>query len=436
MPTIRRLVFHIDMDSFFASVEKRDHPGLRDRPVIIGADPMKGKGRGVVSTCCYIAREYGVRSAMPISRAYRLCPHAVFIRPNMERYKETSRNIMEILASFADSFEPVSIDEAYLDVTCRVEGYGGDGHSVDGQGGGGCEEGSGDGENEETDEYMKEDNGDGYVFKGDRKNEETDEKEGSDRENEPCKKSEGEGRYRSPRALAYAIKKEIFKRERLTCSIGIASSKSVAKIASDMDKPNGITEVPPGGEAEFLAFLPVDRLSGIGKKTGTAFCENGIETIGQLAEASEEYLRERIGDFAVGFKYIAMGMDDRPVEPYEGVESISRERTFMEDTGDEEVIMANLRRMARLVHRNALRERVRYRTIGIKVRLADFTTFTREKSIPVPVNTFSPIMEIVNLLWQEFSPPPQKIRLLGVRVSGLESGGYVQTTLERWIGEL
>ena len=355
------LIFHIDMDSFFASVEKRDRPEHRKKPVIIGADPKEGKGRGVVSTCCYLAREYGVHSAMPISTAYRLCPHGIYLRPDMGKYKLASRNIMKILASFADAIQPVSIDEAYLDVTQKVT------------------------------------------------------------------------EFDTPRQLAFAIKKEIFKTQRLTCSIGIASNKSVAKIASDMEKPNGITEVAPGKEAQFLAPLPVRKISGIGEKTEKIFLENRIHTIGELAQASEEFLREKIGDFAVGFKYVAMGIDNRQVKPYEGMESISRERTFEEDTGDEQIIMTRFWHMAELINQTAIRYNVRYRTVGIKVRFADFTTLTRERSLPVAVNTLTAILRNVESLWKEFSPPPQKIRLLGVRISGLETGKYVQTTLDRWL---
>ena len=268
---------------------------------------------------------------------------------------------MGILAPFADSFQPVSIDEAYLDVTSKVK------------------------------------------------------------------------EFETPRELAIAIKKEIFKAERLTCSVGIAGNKSTAKIASDMEKPNGITEVIPGKEAEFLAPLPVGKISGIGKKTQGIFRENGIVTIGQLAEASEEFLRENIGDFSVGFKYIAMGIDNREVRPYEGMESISRERTFGKDTKDEELIMGRFREMAAMVHRTAIKHGVRYRTIGIKVRFADYTTFTRARSLPVAVSTLSTILEGVEHLRREFSPPPQEIRLLGVRLSGLEKGTHVQTTLDRWM---
>lgn len=355
-----RTIFHVDMDSFYASVEKRDRPELRDRPVIIGADPKGGKGRGVVSTCCYIARTYGIHSAMPISTAYRLCPDGEYLPPDFTKYRTVSSNIMSILESYSDGFQPVSIDEAYLDVTEKVKGY------------------------------------------------------------------------ESPRKLAIAIKKDIFLAEHITCSIGIAANKSIAKIASDMEKPNGITEVPPGTEKEFLAPLPVGKISGIGPKSRKIFEANGIDTIGHLAEASEEFLRERIGDYAVGFKAVALGLDNRPVRRYTGMESMSAERTFMEDTDDETVIMDKFGEIIDKLHERALKKDVSYRTIGIKVRLSDFTTFTREKSLQVAVRGKDAIRNTVEHLWQEFSPPPKKIRLLGVRVSGLEKGEAAQRTLDEW----
>lgn len=357
---MHRTIFHIDMDSFYASVEKRDRPELRDQPVIIGADPKGGKGRGVVATCCYIARTYGIHSAMPISKAYRLCPRGTFLQPDFRKYKEVSEHIMDILSSFGDRFQPVSIDEAYLDVTEKVT------------------------------------------------------------------------EFESSRMLAIEIKKQIFTAERLTCSIGISTSKSVSKIASDLEKPNGITEVEPGMEAEFLAPLPIGKISGIGQKTKVIYERNGIMTIGKLAESSEEYLREKIGDHAVGFKYIAMGKDTRPVKRSEGRDSISTERTFMKDTNDEGIIIPKLMEMVEQVHGSALKHGFQYRTIGIKVRFSDFSTFTRERSLGVAINTQEPIRYHVMQLWDEFSPPPKRIRLLGVRLSGLEKGDYQQTSLDHW----
>jgi DNA polymerase IV (archaeal DinB-like DNA polymerase) len=357
---MHRTIFHIDMDSFYASVEKRDHPELRDRPVIIGADPKGGKGRGVVATCCYVARTFGVHSAMPISIAYRLCPTGAYLPSDFTKYREVSHHIMEIFESFADSFQPVSIDEAFLDVSERVE------------------------------------------------------------------------EYETARKLAIAIKKEVFLAEKLTCSIGIATNKSIAKIASDFQKPNGITEVLPDSEAEFLAPLPIGKISGIGPKSRKVFEAAGIMTVGELARAEESFLRERIGDYSVGFKYIAMGLDDRPVMRRTGMESMSAERTFMEDTDDEKIIMEKFGEIVEKLHERAIKKNISYRTIGIKVRLSDFTTFTREKSFQVPVNTKEPIYRNVEILWQEFSPPPKKIRLLGVRLSGIERGKPEQRSLEEW----
>lgn len=357
---MHRTIFHIDMDSFYASVEKRDRPELRDRPVIIGADPKRGKGRGVVATCCYIARRSGVHSAMPISTAYRLCPEGEYLPPDFNKYREVSQHLMKIFESFADSFQPVSIDEAFLDVSERVQ------------------------------------------------------------------------EFESPRKLAIAIKKEVYLAEKLTCSIGIATSKSIAKICSDFQKPNGITEVPPGTEAEFLAPLPVGKISGIGPKSRKVFEAAGITTIGELARASDEFLRDRIGDFSMGFKHVAMGLDDRPVMRRTGMESMSAERTFMEDTDDEGIILGKFGEIVEKLHERAMKKKISYRTIGIKVRLSNFTTFTREKSLQVPINSKEPIYRCIELLWQEFSPPPKKIRLLGVRLSGIERGKPKQRSLDEW----
>ena len=357
---MHRTIFHIDMDSFYASVEKRDDPSIRDKPVIIGADPKGGKGRGVVATCCYIARTYGVHSAMPISTAYRLCPEGVYVPPDFTKYREVSQRIMEIFESFADSFQPVSIDEAFLDVTHRVL------------------------------------------------------------------------EFETPRKMAIEIKKSVFLAEKLTCSIGIAPNKSIAKIASDMEKPNGITEILSGKEAEFLAPLPIGKISGIGPKSRKVFEHHGIMTIGELARTSEDDLREKIGDYAVGFKYIAMGLDNRPVMRRTGMESMSAERTFMEDTDDEKIIMEKFGEIIERLHERALKKKISYKTIGIKVRFSNFTTYTREKSFAVPINTKEPIYQNVELLWKEFSPPPKKIRLLGVRLSGVERGKPEQRTLAEW----
>ena len=215
-----RTVLHVDMDAFYASVEQRDRPELRGRPVVVGADP---RGRGVVSAASYEVRFYGVHSAMPIGRAARLCPHAVFLPVDMDKYAAVSRQVMAVLAAFTPLLEPVSIDEAFLDVT-GTETLSGDGPTV-----------------------------------------------------------------------AATIKARIAKELALTASVGVAANKFVAKVASDLRKPDGLVVVPAGAEADFLAPLPVSRLWGVGKVTGQGLEEMGITTIGQLATVPVGYLEARFG---------------------------------------------------------------------------------------------------------------------------------------------
>jgi len=224
---LTRVIFHVDLDAFYASVEIRSNQSYRGVPLIIGADPKDGKGRGVVITCSYEARKFGVRSAQPISVAFKLCPTAVYVRPNFELYDEVSGDVMGLLKRFADKFEQASIDEAYMDVTQICNRYGG---SVE---------------------------------------------------------------------LAKHVKAELESTERLTCSIGIAPNKSTAKIASDMKKPNGLTYVDPTRAKEFLAPLPVSKISGIGKKTEQKLNELGIKTIGELAIYPTGKLYEEFGKNAV-----------------------------------------------------------------------------------------------------------------------------------------
>ncbi|MCA9704042.1 MAG: DNA polymerase IV, partial [Methanolinea sp.] len=211
MTEFQRIILHLDMDSFFASVEIREDPGLSGRPVVVGADPREGRGRGVVSTASYEARRFGIHSGMPISRAFIVCPHAVFIRPHFDKYTQTSARIMEIISECTDRWEQVSIDEAYLDMTHL-----------------------------ET--------------------------------------------YEEAGAVAEELRHTIRERERLTCSVGIAPTKLVAKIASDFKKPDGLTIVRPLEVRDFLSPLPVGRIPGIGRVTGTELENLGIQTIGQLAE--------------------------------------------------------------------------------------------------------------------------------------------------------
>jgi len=218
-----RTILHVDMDAFYAAIEQRDHPEWKGKPVIVGADPQQGKGRGIVATCSYEARQFGVHSAQPISQAWRLCPHGIYVRPDMEKYGRVSERVMDILLGFTDLVEQVSIDEAFLDVT------------------------------------------------------------GS------------EGLFGSGVEIAKRIKNRIREEIKLTASVGVAECKFVAKVASDLEKPDGLVVVNPGGARKFLAPLPIGRLWGVGAKTEAILKEMGLEHIGQVAEMPLEALTSRLG---------------------------------------------------------------------------------------------------------------------------------------------
>ena len=258
-PGPARTIIHVDMDAFYASVEQRDRPDLRGRPVIVGADP---RGRGVVSAASYEARAFGVHSAMPIGRAARLCPTGVFLPVDMAKYAQVSRQIMAILAEFTPLLEPLSIDEAFLDVTAS-RGLLGDGERI-----------------------------------------------------------------------ARAIKQRIRDTVGLTASVGVASNKFVAKVASELRKPDGLVVVPPGEEAAFLAPLPVSRLWGVGRVTASDLDAMGILTIGQLATVPVDHLRARFGGSGADLRALALGLDDRPVEPFAPPKSMGAEETFEQDHRD------------------------------------------------------------------------------------------------------
>ncbi|PYQ47049.1 MAG: DNA polymerase IV, partial [Acidobacteria bacterium] len=246
-PTVApRTILHVDMDAFYAAIEQRDRPELRGKPVIVGADPRGGQGRGVVATASYEARRFGVGSAMPISQAWRACPHGVYVRPDMEKYTAVSREVMDVLRGFTDAVEPISIDEAFLDVT-----------------------------------------GSARLFAA--------------------------GRAAPGEDIARALKAAIRERTQLTASVGVASSKMVAKVASDIRKPDGLVVVPPGTEAAFLAPLPVRRLWGVGPKMEEQLLKIGVHTIGELAACDAARLERRVGTHGHDLVPLALGVDHRPV---------------------------------------------------------------------------------------------------------------------------
>ena len=355
-----RVIMHIDMDAFYSSVEQRENPDLRGKPVIVGADPKGGKGRGVVAGCSYEARKFGVHSAQPISMACRLCPSGVYLRPNFVLYEQASEQVMELLKQFTQKLEPMSIDEAFMDVSDKVTGF---------------DEGT---------------------------------------------------------ALAETIKQEVKRKAQLTCSVGVAPNKSVAKIASDFMKPDGLTAVPPGKVVEFLAPLPVGKISGIGKKSSEILGTLGIKTIGDLAATHPSKLTEAFGKYGTRLWQVAKGIDDEEVRTSYSIKSISSETTFEEDLADRGKVMDAFASLVQDVHARVLSEKVLFRTVGIKVRLENFTTFTRAKTHTKHTNDITVMGEYVKKLFSEFESSREKIRLVGVRVSNLRKIDSGQETILNW----
>jgi DNA polymerase IV (DinB-like DNA polymerase) len=346
---LSRVIFHVDLDAFYASVEEREDPSLQGKPLIIGADPKEGKGRGVVVACSYEARKRGLHSGMPISRAYRLCPEGIYRRPNFELYGQVSVDVMEFLRKFADKFEQVSIDEAYLDVTQSCSRYGG------------------------------------------------------------------------PVELAKRIKSELKRSEGLRCSIGIAPNKSTAKIASDFQKPDGLTYVNPQRVAEFLAPLPVSRISGIGKKTEPRLNELGIKTIGDLAKYPPKELHRLFGKSAVWLWAIANAEEKVEVQETYEMKSIGAEYTFEIDTDDWSEINRQLLILIDSVHQRLGDEKMAYRTVTLKIRFTGFETHTHAKTLRFPATSKELIAEVIKSLAEHFRTKPKKVRLVGVRLSGLKA---------------
>ncbi len=345
MPPRPRTILHVDMDAFFAAVEQRDRPELRGKPVIVGADPRGGRGRGVVSTASYEARRFGVGSAMPISEAWRRCPHGVYVHPDMEKYARESDRVMEILHRFTDLVEPVSIDEAFLDVTGSARAIG------------------------------------------------------------------------TGEEIAGKLKASIREETRLTASVGVASSKLVAKVASDMRKPDGLVVVPPGGEAAFLAPRPVRRLWGIGSKMEEALAKLGIVTIGDLAAIEPGRLERRLGTHGHDLQSLARGEDDRDVVSHgEGAKSIGQEHTYGEDTADPEQLRATLLQLADAVAARLRAHGLRARTVTLKYRDEDFHTTTHARTLDAATDSGNAIFRVASELFAE-THRGRKVRLLGVSTS-------------------
>jgi DNA polymerase IV (DinB-like DNA polymerase) len=348
------------MDAFYSSVEQRENPSLKGKPIIIGADPKGGVGRGVVAACSYEARRFGVHSAQPISQAFRLCPAGVYLRPNFPLYEQASEQVMSVLGEFTQRLEQISIDEAFMDLT-------------------------------------------GYVLS-----------------------------FEDAAALAGKIKQEVKEKAGLTCSIGIATNKSLAKIASDFRKPDGLTTVPPDRVREFLTPLSVAKISGVGKKSSEILNKMGITSIGQLASTHPSRLNEVFGRYGTRIWQIANGIDEEEVVTSYPIKSISTETTFDEDLSDKEKVIGAFSSLIQDVHERLESQKMLFRTVGIKVRFEDFTTLTRARTHARYTDNKSLIGEYVRELFREFENSPRKIRLVGVRLSNLRSMDSEQETILTW----
>ncbi len=339
-----RTILHVDLDAFFASVEQRDHPELRGRPVIVGGSDRNA--RGVVSAASYEARAFGVHSAMSLREAGRRCPAGIFVPVDGRRYQQASRDVMAVLRRFTPQVEPISIDEAFLDVTGSA-GLFGDGPTI-----------------------------------------------------------------------ARRIKDDVRSEVGLTASVGVASTKLVAKIASDLRKPDGLVVVAPGDEATFLAPLPIGRLWGVGERTGAVLAEYGVRTIGDLAALPADLVVRRFGRHGASLIERARGIDADPVHDGDPAKSVGHEHTFDVDTADRETLERTLLAMADGVAGRLRSAGVRAGTVTVKIRDTSFRTITRQRTLAEPTDMTEPIYRVaLELARPEFRGI--RVRLLGVSASNL-----------------
>jgi DNA polymerase-4 len=342
-----RHILHIDMDAFFASVEQMDNPKLAGRPLIVGGNP---EGRGVVAACSYQARKFGVRSALSAARAIKLCPHAVFVRPRKERYKEVSLQIMAIFKESAPRIEPLSLDEAFLDI------------------------------------------------------------------------SESHSSIDAAARTAESIRNRIFNEVGLTCSAGVSYNKFLAKVASDINKPDGLTIIRKEDARQFLASLAIGEFYGVGKVTEKKMHSLGIHYGKDMLRFERVELDRFFGKAGSYFYDIVRGKDLRPVESRKGRKSIGTETTFASDIDDMQQIMEVIETLACRVEHAMHNKGARGTTITLKVRYHDFDTITRSQTLPTPISSFQEIMATIPQLLHSTEAGQKKIRLLGITVSNLLNG--------------
>ncbi len=342
-----RVIAHVDMDAFYAAIEQRDFPDYQGKPVIVGGNPH---GRGVVSTASYEARKFGIHSAMPSSQALRLCPKGIFLKPRMEAYKSVSKMVMAILKKYTDLIEPVSLDEAYMDITKNKLG-------ID-----------------------------------------------------------------NPSVLASMIKQNIFAATKLTASAGIAPNFFLAKVASDMDKPDGLTLIYPDEVEQFLKDLPVRKIPGIGPVTEKTLHREKFFTCGDIAAASPIYFHRKFGKWGSSLHQKAMGIDYREIEVDWEPKQCSTENTFPEDINDIPFLNERLEEYACEVFEYLKKKNRTGKTVVLKVKYHDFEVITRSKTLSQDIKSPEEIAAIAKtLLLKKTSAGTKPIRLIGLGISGLKS---------------
>ncbi|AMR34439.1 DNA polymerase IV [Mucilaginibacter sp. PAMC 26640] len=343
----RRKIIHIDMDAFYASVEQRDFPEYRGKALVVGGLP-EGRG-GVVATASYEARKFGIRSAMSSKQALQLCPHAIFVRPRFAAYKEVSQHIREIFSRYTDLIEPLSLDEAYLDVTEDKLGIG---SAID---------------------------------------------------------------------IAKQIKQAIKDELNLTASAGVSINKFVAKIASDLKKPDGLTFIGPSTIENFIGNLAVDKFHGVGKVTAAKMKKLGLFTGYDLKLLTEEQLRQHFGKAGSFYYRIVRGIDERAVQPHRETKSMGAEDTFAYDLTSVEEMDEELEKIAKTVHERLLKYQLLGRTVTLKIKYSDFRQITRSQSLPERVNDLQTILNTAKSLLLSTDTDDSRIRLLGITVSNFNA---------------
>lgn len=340
----QRKIIHVDMDAFYASVEQRDQPDLRARPVVVGGQP---DSRGVVAACSYEARQFGIHSAMASSRAYRLCPHAVFVPPRFEAYRQVSSQIQQIFWRYASEVEPLSLDEAYLDVS------------------------------------------EATVLAG------------------------------SATRIAQAIKDDIKAETQLIASAGVSYNKFLAKMASDMDKPDGLYVITPDQGEAFVAALLIGKFHGVGPATEAKMHRLGIKTGADLKAWDALDLTAHFGKSGGYYYHIARGVDLRPVRSSRQRKSLGKETTFAVDICDTTELLAHINALAETVFKLLLAKKMQAKTVTLKVKYSNFRQITRSISLPYPIEGFVQMQALLADLFTKTDAHKQSVRLLGVTVSGL-----------------